>query len=1323
MTAPMHELISPNYLFEVSWEVCNKVGGIYTVISTKATLVQKQFGNRYILIGPDLIRHEGNIPGFIEDNTLFYRWKAQAGKEGLNIKTGRWNIEGSPLVILIDFSTFYSKKDEIFGDLWVHYRLDSITGQWDYIDPALFGYAAGVVIDSYYKFHLNATDRIVAHFHEWMTGAGVLYIEKYVPQVATIFTTHATVLGRALAGAGIIPDKIQPDVQAATFHLTAKHSLEKNAATNADCFCCVSEITASECLAYLGKAPDIITPNGFNHPVAATKPQSRQQVRDLLTWVATSLLKENTAPDTLFIFSAGRYEFHNKGLDLLIDAMGALKKKTLHHPVILFLFIPAGHTGPRVLSANDAGPFSKILTHNLYSPDKDDICKRLLFQDLVNNDSSPVRVIFAPVYLDGNDGIFNLPYYNVLSAFDLAIFPSFYEPWGYTPMESLANGIYTITSDKAGFAQAVAQLPKEATKGLFIINRHLTENMLATEEIANCIVHYMDLSKDEQLSLSANAQYISAQFTWEKCIDKYKTAWHFSLNKSLQREYLFHDKPATRPPEIPSVYKPEPKWREINISSSTPEQVHELYATEKNQAKAAPAIAYFCMEYGIHPALTIYAGGLGILAGDYLKTASDLNLPVIAVGLFYRQGYFRQQLTDSGQQIILKEQLDPTTLPLQEVKHHCGDTLQISLSFPGRQVWVKAWKAKVGNTMLYLLDSDIITNMPDDRLITGQLYPAEKEYRLQQEIILGIGGVRLISELGLSIDVYHCNEGHAAFLSLERIRQLIATSHLTFAEAAEIVRSSQLFTTHTSALAAMDTYDETLLHTYLAHIAKECFISWEQLFSLGSGGNQDTVFSMFCLAARTSQLINAVSCKHKTVTAQLLGPLWKNYLPMDLPLIAVTNGIHLPTWVAPEWQQVFQQNGLHLTTPDENWEKLKELADAEIWATRLSVKKRCITEIRELLSEQFTRHHYPAEKITNFLAQLQPTTMFIGYARRITHYKRADLLYYDIDRLTRLLHLKDRPVILIIAGKAHPADIEGQKILEKVFSLTSHNNILFLENYDIKIAQLLTQGVDCWLNLPIRDTEACGTSGMKALVNGVLNFSTPDGWWAEFYTPETGWALSSHSVSANEDTPDQRKVDAEELYNLLEHHIIPLYYTRDEHDIPTGWTAMIRNAFVHTAPKISSTRMMTEYYYYYKKLHDHTLALSIDNYYRAKSVASWKEKISNGWNSIQVLQVSPEKGKLLSGKAGDTINFIITIDTGVLSTDDIGVDVIFTSKHGDQQEVFKKELLLTQRKDAIATYSANITLIKNGEYNLTCRIYARNILLMFKTEIPLVLWT
>lgn len=1297
--------IMPDYLFEVSWEVCNKVGGIYTVISSKAYKLQEIFGDRYILIGPDLIRHQD---GFIEDTRLFSRWKQQAASGGLRIKTGRWQIDGSPIVILIDFTSFYPNRNNIFGELWNKFRLDSITGQWDYIDPALFGYAAGCVIESYYNLHLNATDNIVAQFHEWMTGTGVLYLENKVPQIATVFTAHATVLGRALSGNSTPLADIQTPAAAATraeqYHLTAKHSLEKTTALNADCFCCVSEVTAKECMSFLGKAPDVITPNGF-HPGITTSELLRAARMKLLQ-VASALLKEPLAPDTPLFISSGRYEFHNKGIDTLLDAFCSLEPR---YPAILFLFIPAAHTGPRDLSANDPNPLSKILTHNLYTPEQDPICQKLLQQGY----SHPARVIFAPVYLDGNDGIFNMTYYDLLPAFDLAIFPSCYEPWGYTPMESLAAGVPAITTALTGFGQAAGQLPAEERNSLTILSKN------DPTELSAALRLFATNNKEDRQILKENASTLSQHFTWENYIVHYFTAWHTALQKTTSREHLYHNKPLTLPADTSTASPATPEWREINIGAASPEKILELYHPLNTPLRGIPVTAYFCMEYAIHPALRTYAGGLGVLAGDYLKTASDMNVPIIAVGLFYRHGFFVQQLTGSGQQLALKDRLDPTKLPLEEVKDDGGHILHIMLNFPARPVYVKAWKTRVGNTTLYLLDTDLIINKPDDRLITAQLYPAEKEYRLQQEIVLGIGGVRLLKTLNLTIDVYHCNEGHAAFMTFERLRYLILDKQLPFEQALEIVKASQLFTTHTSVPAAMDTYDEALLHAYLSHMAGECFISWQQLWATGKLGD---TFSMFCLAARTSQITNAVSTIHKEVTAELLHPLWQDFQADELPLIAITNGIHLPTWLAPEWHPLYEQSGINLRTGEGQWENFQHLSDQQIWSVRKTIKEKYTARLRNLLNTQFNNHHYSQARKDSIMPLLQPGTLFIGLARRITHYKQQDILYYDPVRLYQLLNNTGHPVVILVAGKAHPADTGALEMLEKINSMTSDPHIIFIEDYDLETAQLLTRGTDCWLNLPIRRQEACGTSGMKALINGVLNLSTPDGWWAEYHTPGIGWSLAPGTPGISLDDPRQHNLDAEEVYNLLQHQIIPLYFARDENNMPTAWIAMIRNALAQTAGHLSMNRMINEYQCCYKKLYDHTLAMSMNNYQQTNALVAWKDKIRTGWHSIRILEVNPGKHQFLSSKAGETITADITLETGTLEPGDINIAVIIVLKHGVKNETSIRDLLLTKHINHRATYAGEITVTDSGEYTLAFRILAKNYSLLSKTDMPYVLW-
>ncbi|OMP76177.1 alpha-glucan family phosphorylase [[Flexibacter] sp. ATCC 35208] len=1319
MQPPQTPLLFPDYLFEISWEVCNKVGGIYTVISTKASFLQQKLGDHYIFIGPDLLKRDGQNTGFIEDKNLFKVWSEKAATEGLKIKTGRWDIAGSPLVILIDFTTFYDKKNEIFGALWEKYRLDSITGKWDYIDPALFGYAAGNVIASYYQLHLNATDKIVAQFHEWMTGAGILYLEKNIPQIATIFTTHATVLGRTLSGSGIPMyasiNQIIPDEQAATYQVTAKHSLEKTAANTADCFCCVSDITASECTYFLGKTPDIITPNGFQVlPIAENQ---KTISRHKLLSVAADILKETLPDNTLLIIKSGRYEFHNKGIDLFINAIGTLKKQPLPLKIIAFLFIPAAHVP---LNEQTKDTTLKVATHHPYAPERDDICQLLRQNNLNIPDHSNISIIYAPVYLDGNDGVFNMHYYDLLQGFDLAIFPSFYEPWGYTPLESLAYGIPTVTTDLSGFGQSVNQLNPGERKGLFILPRKHISDDVATDQLAGYISQFAGTPLPLRVELSKSALQLSKYYQWPALLEHYFQAYHLALEESQQREDLFRNKPRTLPADVSSFQESVPAWREIHISNTPAPALNTCRLSGYDNCDDDLTVAYFCMEYGIESSFRIYSGGLGILAGDYLKTASDMNVRLMAIGLFYREGFFRQQLSDTGIQSAINDQQDPAKHPLEEVKNSDNQPLQLLITFPGRPIHVKAWKIQINKTSLFLLDTDVITNNEQDRLITSRLYPSDKEQRLQQEIILGIGGVLLIRALGLPIDVYHCNEGHAAFIALERISNVIKDNHLSFEEAFEIVKASQLFTTHTSMAASIDTYSEPLLHKYFSGLQENYFISWQQFMKLGktNPSNDNEEFSMFTLAARTAQEINAVSRIHQYVTAGLLHAVWKDIQPDELPLTYITNGIHIPTWAAEQWQHLLQECGIDIKTGNGPWGKILTIQDDRIWALRLNAKKQFVQSLRSLLDKQQSRHHQSQEKTNAITELLQPDTLCIGFARRITGYKRSDILFQNMDRLRQIISNTRQPVVIIFSGKAHPADTDGLRMLQHIYTNTSDPHIIFLEDYDMDIARMLVQGVDLWLNFPVRGKEASGTSGMKALINGVLNFSTRDGWWAEQYAGDCGWALKEDAT--NQEIQDS--LDAEEIYNMLQHEIIPLYYKRNENGIPVNWVAMIKNSMTRSGQAISMTTMLSKYNYIYKKLKDHTIVLRMNNYQLVKHLAEWKDKIRNGWDSIKIVKVIPDKQQVLSGKAGEQLHTSITIDTGILKSDDIGAEILFTLKHPDTDMLFRKTLQLCHQQNNESTFNAEVLLQYSGEYKFAFRIYARYHSMIYKTDMPYVKW-
>ncbi|SHN28518.1 alpha-glucan family phosphorylase [Chitinophaga sp. CF418] len=1405
MSPAGNEYLSPDYIFEISWEICNKVGGIHTVLSTKARLLQEKLKDHYIMIGPDLTKTGGQLPVFLEDRSLFPLWQEQAGKEGLRIRTGRWDIPGRPITILVDFSPLYSRKNEIFGDLWNRFRLDSLTGQWDYIDPALFGYAAGEVIASFYSLHLNATDSIIAQFHEWMTGAGILYLERNVPQVATVFTTHATVLGRTLAGSGQpfynIADKVDAATQARNFQITAKYSLEKTSAATADCFTCVSETTARECRSFLEKYPDYVTPNGFDTGIVPVKDyeDKRKQARATVLKVAGALLKEKLPEDSLLIIKSGRYEFHNKGIDVFIDALSLLQKEALPKTILAVLFVPAAHTGPREAllehthQPSSHMPEDNILTHNLYAPDKDAIIRRIKERGLNNATGASVKVIYAPVYLNGQDGIFNLTYYDMLTGFDLAVFPSYYEPWGYTPMESLAFHIPSLTTSLSGFGIAAKTLPESERNGVTVIDRRDADMQEAPKAIAMFIRSFLQLTPAAVTGMRNSATAISLHFTWEKLIGKYYEAYNLVLHKSRQREGLFRDKPQTLPAEAAVALSQQPVWREINISPSFPPGLEALRQLSQNvwwswtpaarelfrsidpdlwydchedairmlsylnyekldalikkpdfiqrlhtleeqfdlykhlPVEASPSVAYFCMEYALLPAFRIYSGGLGVLAGDFLKTASDMQLRLTAVGLFYREGYFRQQFSDDGRQVAVAEHLDPSLLPFEDVRDCKGNPLQISLAFPGRKVFAKAWKVQVGRTSLYLLDTDIPENSPGDRRITSRLYPSEKELRLQQEILLGIGGIKLIQALSLTIDVYHCNEGHAAFLVLERIRELIYRDHLSFEDAFEVVKASLLFTTHTSAPAAMDTFDETLLRTYFSGLAEDCYIGWQQLMALGRMDEQDTKadFSMFHLAAKSAQEINAVSRIHRGVSAKLLQPLWRDYQPEELPVRYITNGVHYPTWAAPEWQELFREYNIDLQSGKGHWESIAEVPDARIWEIRNKLKRAMTERLRRLLQQQLLQHHNAPEQIAALLAGLHPQTMYIGFARRFTPYKRASLLFHDPEQLKKIISDEQQPVTFIFSGKAHPADIEGLGMLQQVISnaagAATNTHIVFLEDYDTDIARLLVQGVDLWLNFPVRGKEASGTSGMKALINGVLNFSTQDGWWAEQYHPESGWALTTKHLYTEENK--QYALDAAEVYSMLQHEIIPMYFRRNQQGVPVDWVAKIKKAITSSAHPVSMNRMMSEYTTCYNKLSERLTSLRENNYTLARELVAWKEKIRSCWDSIGIIAVTPAKSLLTVKVAGENLEAAVTLNPGILTADDIGVEIIFTDKQRNESLMFKHELQLCYQRANEIVYAANVPLLHSGEYTYTFRIFPKNHFLYHRTDIPLVKWT
>ena len=889
------ELIKPDYLFEVSWEVCNKVGGIYTVVATKSLYLKSEYKRHHIMVGPDVWMDTDSNPDFLEDPALYRAWRLKAAEEGLRVRIGRWNVPGKPTAILVDFKQFLTHQNEILTRYWKEFGVDSLTGNWDYRESALFGYAAGRVIESFYRFNLDSSQKVVAQFHEWMTGSGLLYLKSAKVPVATVFTTHATVIGRCIAGNylplydGIL--NYNADEMAHRFNVVARHSLEKKAAQNSDIFTTVSDITAQECRQFLGRAVDVVTPNGFEPSFTPATDEEYEQQRDAararLVEVASAMSGEEIPENAVLVGIGGRYEWKNKGIDVFIDALDKLNRSDFKGKrVHAFIMIPSGHNGPdKQLLAKLSGIGSNYVTrtsHYLMDPEYDNVTRRLNELGLNNSVSDKVKVYFIPSYLNGNDGIFNMSYYDLLSGLDLTLFPSYYEPWGYTPLESLAFRVPTLTTTLAGFGLWVRSYYGKKHPGITVLDRNDSNYHEVVDGVKERIVEIASLRKDSRKKYMQNAKDVSEIALWENNIIYYKEAYSKSLEKLIAALGSFPSARNHKSMEYRKFEVNQPTWNSVIVTRHLPESLKDLEILSKNlwwcwnesaknlfasidpeaweasgqnpiamldkvslkryqklekdtkfladlkvvmeefntymalkAERTNPSVAYFCMEYGLDTSLKVYSGGLGILAGDYIKETSDMNTNLVAVGLLYRFGYFNQKLTAHGEQVAEDVAQDFNKIPATPVRDENGNWVTISVAFPGRTLNARLWRVDVGRTELYLLDTDIPENLPEDRSITYNLYGGDWENRLKQELLLGVGGIRALRKLGFNPQVYHCNEGHAAFIGLERLRELIAEQNLEFQEALEVVRASSLFTTHTPVPAGHDAFDEGMLRKYI----------------------------------------------------------------------------------------------------------------------------------------------------------------------------------------------------------------------------------------------------------------------------------------------------------------------------------------------------------------------------------------------------------------------------------------------------------------------------------------------------------------------------
>lgn len=1302
--------VPPQLLFEVSWEVAHKVGGIHTVLTGKAPLLHQQRGPSYLCIGPYLPQRTDS---WDESPTLFSEWRTYfPRKYGYAIHAGYWHIKEARIpTLLVDFYPLISQKNHIFTELWEQYRVDSLFGEWDYIEPAIFGYAAGQAVASFLDFYYGEETEGVAHFHEWLAGAGVLYLRRYAPRVATLFTTHATVAGRA-AGGQLFPLEELPGWLRSR-GLTAKHSLERAAWQNADATTTVSEMAAREAAHYLGRPADVLTPNGWDPPQNLPIQAARAWLRQL---------HEAWGPEEepFWLLHAGRPELDNKGTLLLLEALRLYRQHPFRGKRLqVILALPAEAGAPLPL---DSTPL--WISHAL--PDSDPLLQLLRSLDL--RPEEPLRIAYLPVYLEGRDGHLNVPYYALLAAMDASAFPSRYEPWGYTPQESLGLGVPTLASVRSGFGAWMQAHAAPLPEALTLID---PLEPTAAGFIHRWLHRLLGYTPAERATLPQQALRLGEKTRWHHFLPFYGQAYELARLKAHNR--LWHRQPlppsetpkpfvwhraffspnlpeALRPlrtlaynlwwswtPEVQQLFAaidPEgweahenPVWLLNRLSAQTLQRLlsDENYLQRLGQTfqrfqaymaqplrSDGPRVAYICMEYGLTKCLPFYSGGLGVLAGDYLKEASDQGYPLTGIGLLYRKGYFVQRISPEGEQIAEWVPLRFTDLPLEPVHQPDGRWLRLHLEIGELSVYLKVWCIHVGRIPLYLLDADLPENPPEVRLLTERLYPGEPELRLKQELVLGFGAQALVEALALPVDIFHYNEGHPAFHIVAHLTKLCQAGY-SLSDAIEEVRSRTLFTTHTPVPAGHDAFTPELMRPYLgAIVTQKLRVPWETFLQWGEMPTDPGKFSLTAFALRFSARANAVSQLHKRVSQKMFAPLYPGYLPAEVPIEGVTNGVHVATWQAPEWSRA-----------------------KRLWETHQVLKKKLLLYLRRRLGGQPWPVAY-LRALQEFLASTDEDTLLLGFARRVTAYKRHTLLF-AYEGLGELL--QKAPVRILIAGKAHPNDEAGKAAVrtlwQKSLEAPYRGRVLFLAEYEMQLARLLVQGVDVWLNLPVFGQEASGTSGMKACLNGVLHLSVPDGWWAEV-PPEAagGWALP---LCQSDDPALRDTWEAVQLTYLLQEEVLPTYLQRDAEGLPVEWIARMLKAQTFVQAHFSLTRMLTEYSEkLYLPLWQRYQRLSAD--VRTKRQALL-DKIAQNWPSLALKEAKLPHFAERSYAAGQPFTVEIELIAEDLPPEALRVELVWESAT-EKVHCFPLAPVGNYR------YAAEVILPEPGVYHYALRAYA-----------------
>ena len=754
------------------------------------------------------------------------------------------------------------------------------------------------------------------------------------------------------------------------------------------------------------------------------------------------------------------------------------------------------------------------------------------------------------------------------------------------------------------------------------------------------------------------------------------------------------------------------------------------YMDVKPNAKR-PSVAYFSMEFGIHNSLKIYSGGLGMLAGDYIKEASDSNVDMCGIGFLYRYGYFKQSLSMDGQQIANYDAQNFTSLPITRTLDENGNQVVVDVPYMNYMVHALVWQANVGRVTLYLLDTDNDMNSEYDRPITHALYGGDWENRLKQEILLGIGGILTLKKLGINKQIYHCNEGHAALCNLQRLVDYIKGG-LSFQQALEVVRASSLYTVHTPVPAGHDYFDKDLFGKYMGGYPQMLGISWNEFIGMGriNPDDDNERFCMSTFACNTCQEVNGVSKLHGWVSQKMFAPIWNGYYPEENHVGYVTNGVHFPSWCATEWRKIYDKyllKGFYEDQSNEElWHGIYECPDSEIWETRMALKKKLVKYIREKFAENWLKNQGDPARVVSLLERINPNALMIGFCRRFATYKRAHLLFTDLERLSAIVNNPERPVLFFFSGKAHPADGAGQGLIKRIYEISQRpeflGKIIFLEDYDFQLARRLVSGVDIWMNTPTRPLEASGTSGEKAEMNGVVNLSVLDGWWVEGYRKGAGWALKQERTYENQAYQDQ--LDAATIYSMLENEIVPLYYSKNESGFSEDWITVIKNSIATIAPHYTMKRQLDDYYdKFYCKLAKRAAEVTANDNQLAKEIAQWKENVAERWDGIKV--VSSETSVLTNGaETGKEYTIQYTIDEQGLN-DAVGLELVSLKNDQDPSDRRIQKVTpftMVKQEGNNYTFECKINVNNAGSFKTCVRMYPKNDKLPHRQDFCYIKW-